>query len=65
MSTSGTRVPNIPAIGDASNPDQVKRSLDALREAMEVGYGRRGEKLDRFVTLRELEGAGIVRAESG
>lgn len=65
MSTSGTRVPNIPTIGDASNPDQVKRSLDALREAMEVGYGRRGEKLDRFVTLRELEGAGIVRAESG
>lgn len=65
MSSGGTRVPNIPAVGDAKNPEQVQRALDALREAMEVGYGRRGEKLDRFVTLRELEGAGIVKSEGG
>lgn len=65
MSTKGTQVPSIPAVGDASNPEQVQRALTALREAMEVGYGRRGEKLDRFVTLRELEGAGIVKTAGG
>lgn len=65
MSTGSTRVPSIPPVGDAKNPDQVQRSLDALREAMEVGYGRRGEKLDRFVTLRELDAVGLVRAEGG
>jgi hypothetical protein len=65
MSTNGTQVPAIPPVSDASNPEQVGRSLTAVREALEVAYGRRGEKLDRFVTLRELEGAGIVRTAGG
>lgn len=65
MTTRPTQVPSIPPVGDATNPQQVQRSMDAIREALEVGYGRRGEKLDRFVTLRELEGAGLVKTSNG
>jgi len=65
MSTNGTQVPAIPPVSDASNPEQVGRSMAAVREALEVAYGRRGEKLDRFVTLRELEGVGLVRTSGG
>ena len=36
----------------------------AVKELLEVRDGRRGQALDRFVTLRELEVAGVVEAGS-
>jgi hypothetical protein len=54
-----TQVPAIPEIvaGDAT---AAERSLRAIKEAVEVGYGRRGDPKDRFATLRDLQDAGLV-----
>lgn len=55
-----TNVPAIPAIkrGDSAS---LERAMEAIKEATEVGFGRRGEPLDRFVTLRELQDGGIAQ----
>ncbi len=58
-----TKVPAIPAIGRSQN--EVDLALKALKESVEVGYGRRGDPLDRFVTLRELGDAGIAKVNVG
>lgn len=58
-----TVVPAIPEI--ARGEDAVDRTLKALKEATEVGFGRRGDPLDRFVTLRELRDAGIATVGLG
>jgi len=61
VSARRTNVPAIPAIGDASNAAHVGSVLGKLKEAAEVGLGRRGDPLDRFATLRDLSDAGIAK----
>jgi len=56
MSSRKTNVPAIPVPGSVS----VDKVLSAIKEATEVGFGRRGDPLDRFVTVRELGDAGVV-----
>jgi len=65
MSERKTVVPAIPAVGDPSNPVQVGSALAKLKEATEVGLGRRGDPLDRFATLRDLKDAGIAKVTTG
>lgn len=58
-----TKVPAIPEPGAGD-----KRILDVLRtikEAVEVNLGRRGDPLDRSVTLRELQAAGLAASGGG
>jgi hypothetical protein len=55
-----TVVPAIPAVTNA-NPKEVTQALTALKEATEVGFGRRGDPLDRFVTVRDLKEGGLAR----
>lgn len=63
MSTRRTNVPSIPEIADT--PESVGQALRAMKEATEVGYGRRGDPLDRFVTLRDLRDGGVAKVEGG
>lgn len=58
-----TVVPAIPEV--AQTTESVHRALVAAKEAIEVGYGRRGDPMDRFATLRELRDAGIVDVYRG
>lgn len=44
----------IPAI-----PEGGEDAIEAIKEAIEVGLGRRGDELDRFVTLRDLDESGF------
>lgn len=53
-----TKVPAIPTIG--RSPNELHAALGALKEATEVGLGRRGDPLDRFATIRDLSDAGIA-----
>lgn len=55
-----TVVPAIPDIGQGGQ-DAIARAMGAIKEAVEVGYGRRGDPKDRFATLRDLQDAGLVR----
>lgn len=60
MRASGPRRTNVPAIPEiARSETAIDSALKALKEATEVGYGRRGDPLDRFVTMRDLKGAGL------
>lgn len=56
-----TKLPQIPSF-DGSNTGDV---LNAVKEALEVRVGRRGDALDTGVTFRDLEALGFVeQAES-
>lgn len=59
MGTRKTLVPAIPdvKVGDAQS---IARAAAASKEAIEVGLGRRGDPLDRFLTVRELQDAGLI-----
>lgn len=59
MSARKTNVPSIPAVGQT--PAELAAAAGALKEAVEVGFGRRGDPLDRFLTVRELRDAGVVK----
>lgn len=63
MSSRPTNIPAIPATGQSL--PELKRSTDALKEAVEVGLGRRGDPLDGFVTRRELINAGLASGTGG
>ena len=54
-----TKVPGLPAVPSNLESD-LKAYLEALGEALEIRLGRRGDDLDRAVTLRELTEAGLV-----
>lgn len=43
---------------------ELKIALDSIKEALEVRLGRRGDPLDRAVTLRELSDANIVKVRN-
>lgn len=47
-----------------SEPDALLRSVNALKEAVEIGSGARGDPLDRFVTVRELGASGVASVDS-
>ena len=64
MSTRKTQIPAIPPV-DASSPQALDRTLNAMREAIEVGLTRRGDPLDGFVSRRELEAIGLVKVKGG
>ena len=49
-------IPSVP-VGDKA----TQHFLNSVKETLEVGTGQRGDVLDRFVTVRELIDAGIVR----
>ena len=61
--SKSTKVPalkNIPA----KTERELKIALDSIKEALEVRLGRRGDPLDRAVTLRELSDAEIVKVNN-
>lgn len=62
MKTTPTKVPAIPTTG--TTVPALANSVNALKEATEVGLGRRGDPLDRFVTVREMRDSGLASAKS-
>lgn len=54
-----TQLPAVPPINPA-DPASVGRAHEAVKELLEVAHGRRGDPQDRFVTLRELQDAGLA-----
>lgn len=60
MATKLPGLKNIPPKTDR----ELKIALDAIKEALEVRLGRRGDPLDRAVTLRELSDSGIVKVRN-
>jgi len=60
MTTKLPGLKNIPPKTDR----ELKIALDAIKEALEVRLGRRGDPLDRAVTLRELSDSGIVKVRN-
>lgn len=57
----------VPALADpvTVKDPQLKRVLASYKEALEIRLGRRGDKLDRAITLRELISAGIAKLGPG
>lgn len=60
MGITGTNIPQIPNVPRGLDPE-VEKFLTKLKEAVEIAFGKsnRGSPLDRFVTVRELENAGL------
>ena len=61
--TEETKVPALPSLADIADP-AARKFMAAAKEMLEVRDGRRGQKEDRFVTLRELASAGIAEIGS-
>jgi hypothetical protein len=55
-----TKIPGIPKPPNSAGPE-LRRYLESLSEAMEIRLGRRGDPVDRAVTLRELIQSGLAR----
>ena len=60
MATTGTKVPSIITIPPNVEPN-LKRSLESVKEALEIRLGRRGDPRDRAITLRELIDSGLAK----
>ena len=60
MTLQSTKVPALYQIPARLDPD-LKRHLESVSEALNVRLGRRGDPLDRAVTLRELMDGGIAK----
>lgn len=58
-----SRVTKVPAIKPPSSaePGELKRVVTAIAEAVDVRLGRRGDPIDRAVTLRELIDSGLAK----
>ncbi len=54
-----TKVPAIKNIPAKTDPE-TKLVLESIKEALEVRLGRRGDELDRAITLRELIESGLA-----
>lgn len=54
-----TKIPGLPGIPADASPG-LRRYLEAVSEALEIRLGRRGDKRDRAVTLRELIDSGLA-----
>lgn len=59
-----TKVPNVSAPRSES-PEELKRVVTAMAEALDIRLGRRGDPLDRAITLRELVDGGLVKLKGG
>ena len=57
MSTKVPALKNIPPKIDR----ELRDTLESMREAQEIRLGRRGDPLDRAVTLRELVESGLAK----
>jgi len=57
--TKPTKVPGIPR-PPTSVDAETRQYLEALAEAVEIRLGRRGDPIDRAVTLRELVAGGLA-----
>lgn len=64
---STTKRPSIPAVPNDVTP-ALKRFFEAMKESIEVWDGKRGNDLDKVITVRDLIGSGMAkvrRYESG
>jgi len=57
MSTKVPALKNVPAKIDR----ELRDTLESMREAQEIRLGRRGDPLDRAITLRELIDSGMAK----
>ena len=55
-----TKIPGIPKPPASVGPE-LRRYLESLSEAIEIRLGRRGDPVDRAITLRELIQSGLAR----
>ena len=55
-----------PALGAVPKdaPKETAKFLRTLKEVLEVGEGKRGDSMDRYLTLRHLRDAGLVESLS-
>ena len=63
MSAKPTKVPGFPK-PPTSISAELRKFLEAIVEAIEIRLGRRGDPLDRAVTLRELIDSGIASTKA-
>ena len=59
MSNRPTKVPGLPTVPAGISPE-LRQYLSNLAEAVEIRLGRRGDPIDRAVTLRELVDSGLA-----
>lgn len=60
MNPKVTKVPGIPSPPAGTDPAMVKY-LESLSEALEIRLGRKGDPVDRAITLRELITSGLAK----
>lgn len=60
MSADPTKVPGFPKVPANADPE-LKRYLECVAEAVEIRLGRRGDPIDRAITLRELIDSGMAK----
>ena len=60
MNPTVTKVPGIPKPPPDTSP-AMRSYLEALAEAIEIRLGRRGDPVDRAITLRELIDSGLAK----
>ena len=61
MATKVPALKNVPVNIDR----ELRDTLESMREAQEIRLGRRGDPLDRAITLRELIDSGLAKKLSG
>ena len=60
MTVRPTKVPGFPKVPASADP-QTRQFLAALVEAVEIRLGRKGDPIDRAITLRELIESGLAK----
>ena len=60
MTIRPTKVPGFPKVPASVDP-QTRQFLAALVEAVEIRLGRKGDPIDRAITLRELIESGLAK----
>jgi len=60
MTIRPTKVPGFPKVPASADP-QTRQFLAALVEAVEIRLGRKGDPIDRAITLRELIESGLAK----
>ena len=60
MKRTPTKLPGIPKPPSGISP-QLTKYLESISEALEIRLGRRGDPVDRAVTLRELITSGLAK----
>lgn len=60
-----TKIPGLSGTLPAATDPALANKINAMAEAIDVRLGRRGDPLDRAVTLRELVDSGLVVPQSG